>query len=360
MSPGFKTGIANKFILLLWDVWKNEPRRRTEKSSSMAGLIQWVRCVVTRAERRNLQAAATTTPEALQQRFARSRFLTFDSDHGLTRIHVSTPDCTAMVYLQGAHLAAFQPAGEQPVIFMSSKSDLAPGKALRGGVPVVFPWFAGDKKNDRMDGHPGPSHGFARIQDWSLDSATMDGREAELVFTLGSTELSRRMGFDHFLLTMGFRFGRTLTEELTVRNDGTAPLEFEEAMHAYFHVADIHETTIYGLEGARFIDKVDHFTLKPATLTPLTFDSRTDRVYLDTTGPYRIRDGAAGRTLYVSKQGSQSTITWNNFGPLPDLGEWEWHSYVALETANVDANHIALAPGSSHAMAMMVEVKRER
>lgn len=305
-----------------------------------------------------MQAAANATPEALQQRFASERFLTFDSLNGLTRIHVTTPACTALVFLQGAHLAAFQPTGEQAVLFMSRKSEYEPGKAFRGGVPVVFPWFATDSKKDRVDGHPGPSHGFARVQEWSLDSATMHGDVAELVLTLGPTDMSRHMGFDSFELTMRFRFARTLTCELTVENPGVAPLEFEEAMHTYFHVSDVHETTITGLEDTGYIDKVDNFAHKPAAHAPVTYSSKVDRVYLDTVGPYVIRDGAGKREIHMSKQGSRSTITWNNGGPLPDLGEWDWHDYVALETGNVDVNRITLAPGEKHAMSFTAEVKR--
>jgi glucose-6-phosphate 1-epimerase len=261
-----------------------------------------------------VQAGETKTPEALRRRFGTASFLSFDSAGSLARVHIATPDCKAMVYLQGAHLAAWQPTGEKPVIFMGSRTETAPGKPLRGGMPVVFPWFATDTKKDRIDGHPGPAHGFARIEEWALDSATMHDGGAELVFSLGPTAMSRSMGFDAFALTMRFRFGRTLHAELTVHNTGSAPLEFEEAMHTYYAVADIHETTIYGLEDTGFIDKVDNFTHKPAAHAPLTFQGRVDRMYLDTVGPYRIRDGAGGRTLRVAKLGSRSTVTWNNGG----------------------------------------------
>src|SRR4051794_17302365 len=76
---------------------------------------------------------------------------------GLVSLEINTPIATGRIFLHGAHIAAWQPAGAAPVLFMSRQSHFAPGKAIRGGVPLIFPWFgarAGDAK--------APQHGFAR------------------------------------------------------------------------------------------------------------------------------------------------------------------------------------------------------
>ena len=122
----------------------------------------------------------------------------------------------ATVYLQGAHLTAWQPKGQQPAIFLSRKSEFAAGKPIRGGVPIAFPWFA-----TRHDGKAGPSHGFARIQDWTLAFAALAGDDLHLTFTLGPTEMSRSLGYDNFRLAYQLTIGRTLTMQLTVANDAT-------------------------------------------------------------------------------------------------------------------------------------------
>src|ERR1700722_4423553 len=106
---------------------------------------------------------------ALRQQF-KVHGVTFDEANELTRVQVATKAATATIYLQGAHLTAWQPAGFEPAILISHKSDFAPGKPIRGGIPIAFPWFATDRRKDRIDGHPGPSHGFARIQDWTLEA----------------------------------------------------------------------------------------------------------------------------------------------------------------------------------------------
>ena len=295
-------------------------------------------------------------PASLQRRFAVAG-LTFDEADGLTRIRVDTPQAKATLYLQGAHLTAWQPAGFEPAILLSSKSVFAPGKPIRGGIPIVFPWFASDSKKDRIDGHPGPSHGFARIQDWNLDHAQRSRDAMHLAFTLGPTDVSRSMGYDHFLLSLDFQIGREMTLRMTVKNMGDQPLSFEEAFHTYLKVADIHEVTVSGLEPTSFIDKTDGMKLKPPENQSIRFGRTVDRVYNNTTAASVIDDKPGRRRIRVEKTGSNSTIVWNAFAELPDLGPWDWQEYVAVETGNVGANAITLAPGASSVMQAQVTLQ---
>lgn len=297
-------------------------------------------------------------PISLHQRFPLPG-LTFDTHNGLIRLHVKTPQTEATLYLQGAHLTHWQPTGTDPVLFLSRASDFAPAKPIRGGIPVVFPWFATDSKPDRVNGHPGPSHGFARIQDWDLTAAhaNSDGI-VQLTLTLAPTDLSRSMGFDAFHLTLDFLLGRTLTVRLTVRNTGTEPLPFEEAFHTYFAVADVHEVSLTGLEPTPYIDKTDNFTLKPAAMQPFTPTQKTDRIYNATAAPCVLRDPARNRRITVRKTGSHSTVVFNPWDKMPDLGEWEWHEFLAVETANVGPDSITLAPNATHTMQLDVAIDK--
>src|ERR1700754_2992176 len=193
----------------------------------------------------------------LNDHFGIHDVLHFDQHEGLTRAIITAPAASATVYLQGAHITHWQPAGEQPVLFLSQKSEFAPGKPIRGGVPIAFPWFA-----NRHDGKTGPSHGFARIQDWTLTFAALAGEDLHMTFTLGPTEISRDLGYDNFRLSYQLTIGRTLTMQLTVANDASAPLVFEQALHTYYAVADIHEVTVDGLDGVTYLDKNDNLQSK--------------------------------------------------------------------------------------------------
>jgi glucose-6-phosphate 1-epimerase len=293
----------------------------------------------------------------LNDHFAIPGVLSFDQHNGLTRANITTPAAKATVYLQGAHLTAWQPTGQQPVIFLSRKSDFAPGKPIRGGVPLAFPWFATDRNATRYKGHPGPSHGFARLQDWTLAFAALSGEDLHLTFTLGPTQLSRDLGFDHFRLAFQLTIGRTLTMQLAVANDAETPLNFEEAMHTYFAVVDVHEVTVTGLEPTPFVDKTDNMREKPAANAPLTFTTFTDRVYPNTTATCVIHDAAGRRSITVAKTNSNTTVVFNPWKEMPDMGPDEWHEMLCVETVNAAANAVTLAPGKTHTMQAHITVE---
>ncbi len=287
----------------------------------------------------------------LNSQFAIAGVLAFHEKDGLLFADVSSPSAKAAVCLQGAHLLGWQPSGQQPVLFLSQRSEMAPGKAIRGGVPLLFPWFG-----PRHDGKEGPAHGFARTQPWQLDFAAMTGEDLHLTFTQGPTELSRSLGFDHFRLAFQLTLGRSLTMQLTVANDGQAPLLYEEGMHTYFSVQDVHEVTVSGLDGTHYIDKKDDFKVKPQVAGPMHITAPTDRVYLATAATCTVRDPGEGRQITIEKTNSNSTVVWNPWGEMPDIHPDGWHEFVCVETVNVGEQSVSLAPGATHTMKSHITV----
>jgi glucose-6-phosphate 1-epimerase len=291
----------------------------------------------------------------LNEHFAIPGVLAFhQTGSGLIYLEATTPQATATVYLQGAHLAAWQPAGEQPVLFLSRRSHFEPGVPIRGGVPISFPWFAG-----RHDGKTGPAHGFARIQDWTLAFAALAGDDLHLSFTLAPTALSRELGYDNFRVAYQLTIGRTLTMQLTVANDADAPLLFEEALHTYYAVGDVREVSVTGLESTAFVDKTDNMQQKPAAHAPLTFVSATDRVYPNTDAACVLHDAAGRRRITVEKTGSDTTVVFNPWKELADMGPDEWPEMLCVETVNAAANAITLAPGKTHTMQAHISVEKK-
>jgi glucose-6-phosphate 1-epimerase len=296
----------------------------------------------------------------LAEHFAMPGVLAFhETPSGLVYIEITTPHAKATVYLQGAHLTHWQPfnngVAAQPVLFLSRKSDLTPGKAIRGGVPIIFPWFG-----PRHDGKTGPSHGFARIQDWELAFAALSGNEIHLTFTQGPTELSRSLGYDNFKLAYQLTIGSSLTMQLTVANHGAAPLVFEEALHTYYAVADVHEVTVTGLEGTTYLDKTDNFQAK-VQHGAVTITGPTDRVYLNTATASLVHDATGKRRITVGKTNSDTTVVWNPWESgaqkFPDMDPTEWHEFIAVETVNAGVNSVTLAAGETHTMKAHVTIE---
>src|SRR4051812_3018749 len=174
--------------------------------------------------------------------------------HGGTmpRLTVENARGRAEVYFQGAHVTAWHPAiVREPVLWMSRLSLFEPGRPIRGGVPICFPWFGP---------HPGepsaPAHGFARLLEWKLVEVQEDASgNTTLALQLAGEGLSPHWAH-RFRATHRITVGTELRLELEVRNDDADAFTFEEALHSYFAIRDIHDVTVTGLENTEYMDKV--------------------------------------------------------------------------------------------------------
>lgn len=269
---------------------------------------------------------------------------------GLTKAVVATPVAAGEIYLHGAHVTSWQPAGHEPVLWMSRSSLFQPGKPIRGGVPICFPWF-GPHASDPS----APAHGFARTALWEVTEARTTAE--------GGISLALHTRIDSFSVRFTVEFGSVLQLTLTTEPvPGTSTgLRFEDALHTYFSVSDVRNISITGLEQARYIDKVDGASEKPATGSAIEFMGETDRVYLNTVAECQLVDPDRKRTIVISKSGSQSTVVWNPWvaksARMPDFGDHEWPEMVCIETANVGHNAIELAPNSSHSTNAVIRVQ---
>jgi glucose-6-phosphate 1-epimerase len=267
---------------------------------------------------------------------------------GLPIVRVTGRAGSAEVYLHGAHVASWVPAGGAPVIWMSAASRFTPGTAIRGGIPICFPWFGPNAADATA-----PAHGFARVTEWQLSGAAEVGDDVVLTFHLTDSPATRASAWPHpFEARYTVTVGAALRLELTVTNRDTVPVTVEEALHSYFAIDDIHHTTVAGLEGVPFLDKVGGATPTPGSPEPVLFTAETDRVYAGTTAATVIDDGT--RSIAVTKTGSESTVVWNPWidkaAAMADFGSQEWTGMVCVETCNVGADAITLAPGASHTM----------
>lgn len=260
---------------------------------------------------------------------------------GLPRARVATPRSRGEVYLHGAQVTGFEKQGERPLLFLSKASQFAPGKAVRGGVPICFPWF-GPRKGD-------VAHGFARVTEWEVvDVATPPDGEVRLRFRLPKT--AAVAGWPCFAAEFAVTMTEELAMQLSVTNESAdEELEFEACLHTYLAVGDVTQVTIHGLENAPYLDKLQNPPPQRRETGPVRITAQTDRTYLDTTSTVVIRDPVFGRDIRIEKSGSESTVVWNPWTTqvLNDLGPGEYRGFVCVESGNVDRNRLRLWPGQT-------------
>ncbi|MCM2339830.1 D-hexose-6-phosphate mutarotase [Rhodoferax sp.] len=283
--------------------------------------------------------------DTLNRRFGLTGALHFVQGRaGLPEAEIQTPLASARVALHGAQLLAWQPAGAQPVIWVSQAAVFEPGQPVRGGVPVCWPWFGAREGL--------PMHGFVRTRPWQVRAASTDAA-GQVVLRLGlQDDADTRALWDHaFDVELVLTIGTTLSMSLISRNTGDQPITLTDALHTYFCVADIQQTVVQGLDGCDYLDKVQNFA-QARQAGAVDFTGETDRIYVDTTADCVIEDRATQRNIRVSKSGSSSTVVWNPWRDkvFTDMAAGEYQQMLCVETCNAGPDQVTLAPGQSHAL----------
>ncbi len=261
------------------------------------------------------------------------------------------------VALQGAQVLDWQPHGAPPVLFLSPRSPFVAGKAVRGGVPLCFPWFGPNPDDPRA-----PQHGFARTMEWTAEvlEIAADGA-ARAVFGLAPGTTSRSLWPREFTARLTVRAHARLELALEVRNRGSSPFTFGAALHTYFAVSDVRRISVHGLEDTEYIDKTAGGARRREGTDPIVFRGEVDRAYVGTAAACRIDDPDAGRRIRVAKSGSRSTVVWNpgeaKGAAVADLGPDAWARFVCVETCNAADDVVTLAPGGTHTLAAEISIE---
>lgn len=272
-------------------------------------------------------------------------------------VEIYCQHANALISLQGAHLMKWQPTGEDNVIWLSENASFAPGKSIRGGIPVCWPWFGAHESNDSY-----PAHGFARTEYWRVTGTQqLTSGEIQITFTLETQSLNesiQQMWPHTTIAVYTLTIGRTLTLELTTHNASNHTITLGQALHTYFNVEDVSHTTIYGLEGKNYLDKSDNFKLKTQS-GPITITQEVDRIYLRTPDDIIIDD--KNRKIIIRKHGSRSTIVWNPWkevaDKMGDLGKAGYLKMLCVESANAAEDTITIAPGEKYQLRVVYEVE---
>jgi glucose-6-phosphate 1-epimerase len=266
---------------------------------------------------------------------------------GRPALRLQRDDDVVLVSFVGAQVLSWHHRGRD-VLWTASKAEYLPGKPVRGGIPVVFPWF-GDHPTDPRQ----PAHGFVRNQTWRLAAAAA-GPEITLAT---SDDATTRSTWPHeFGLQLRIWLDAGLHVELTIENRTSSPLPCEEALHTYFAVGDVHTASVHGLEGVA----VTEFAREPETgwddRTPIRFRAETDRVFQGVPDRIELRTPGLGGSTALQTRNARSAIVWNPWpaktARLSQMVADDWQRFVCIESANVKQQRLHLAPGALHTMAL--------
>ena len=275
---------------------------------------------------------------------------------GLARVEINTPLAHGEIYLHGAHVTSWRPAGSEEVLFLGTKSRWEEGQAIRGGIPICFPWFRG-----KADDPHAPAHGFVRNRSWQLYSIVENKAGVAVTMFIESDEQTRRWWPGEFRLVHRVTFGSELKLELTCINRGRTQFHFEEALHTYSRVADVKNVCLQGLDGIGFLDNTDANKEK-VQVGNLTVASQTDDAFMNTQNTVDLLDPKMDRRISLQKSNSTTTVVWNPWQEgarrLQDLGEGEWIQFLCVEASNVMGTAVTLAPGQEHTMTAVLRVAR--
>ena len=265
-------------------------------------------------------------------------------------LRVDTPFSVARISLHGGQLLSFVPTGFDDLLWLSPTTALPP-KAIRGGVPVCWPYFGRQGQADDAI-----QHGHARISRWPLTEVR---RETDGVVVL-KLALPPRDGVP-LELQMSVHVGRELRQSIDTLHRGDAPYRLTQALHTYFRVADAAQVTVTGLDGLRYDDKYDggtHVQAGDWSLHDPRDPGRSDRIYAGTGHRFDLLDPAGGRRIRLDTFGSRSLVVWNpgdaGARAIADMPDDGWRSFVCLEAANASEDAIELEPGQRHRLSHVI------
>jgi len=264
---------------------------------------------------------------------------------GYPVFEIAHPTCTARVALHGAHVMSWKPVDEEEVLYLSPDAVFKDGKAIRGGIPVCWPWF-----NKHPADPEQPSHGLVRGRFWKLLDAAEDASGVTLRFGV-------RDGIWNAEVTV--RAGEELEIVLESKNVSEVPIVVSGALHTYLGVSDIAQVRMVGLDGCAYLDTVGEPEMRKQK-GDVTFDGEVDRIY-ESSSRILLVDDLSGRTILIEKSGSPSTVVWNPWiekaAALGDLPDEDYRKFCCIEAAIANDRAEIVMPGGSHTLMTRISVE---
>ena len=293
--------------------------------------------------------------DALNVRFGRDNRLRFSSgETGMTKVDITFDDAMLELYLQGAHITRYQPTADVNLLWMSSSAVYQPEKALRGGIPLCWPWFGADTENPAR-----PQHGYARTSDFNVVSTLADEQATSIILTLDSAQAPYPDWQDKAQLEFEIRLSDSLWMEMRSRNLSTSPLALSNALHSYFAIANRQRVAIPAVTGLTYLDKLQNYRPQLQS-SAITLNGEVDRVYQAPPDCIVLQDRSRHINTSIRSWGNNNLVIWNpgalKAQAMTDFDDDGFEQMVCIEPANALKQSITLQPGESHQLGQLIKI----
>lgn len=303
------------------------------------------------------------TIDELNQQFAIEGHLqVIEGEGGFAFIKIHNDKADALISLYGGQVLSYRKAQQPDVFFLSDRAYYQHGKAIKGGVPICWPWFGNDPQNKGR-----PAHGFARNSLWQLVATEqLANGDTFVELQLSPNELSASLWPHEFLLSLKVTVGDELTLQLTTHNNDTQPFEITQALHSYFALESIDALRISGLENLTYLDKAKSNTgaEQKTQQGEIHIEGEVDRIYLQVPEQITLKNIAPSLTaesaITLQSKNNATAVVWNPWQQLceqsADLKPDDYQRFVCVETANAASDVISLAAGDSFTLQARISI----
>lgn len=262
----------------------------------------------------------------------------------LEYLSISNQYCDAKIALQGGQILEFySKVAQRPLLWLSDLNGYQAEKAIRGGIPLCFPWFGAHASQADL-----PAHGFARNLIWHCDQIEQDDTGHYIHLSLTDSEKTRKYWNYAFNLQMQIHCGKNLELTFKLQNTDEKNFEFGFAWHSYFP-AHTMQARIIGLNGLDYIDQLDQNKIKQQAEAEITFDAELDRIYSHTAGQFVLQQGNEQSIRIASS--AKSAVIWNPWVDkakrMADVADEAWRDFICIECGQIASATQSLNAGDS-------------
>ena len=274
-----------------------------------------------------------------------------EDENGFFHARIVNASAHATVSTYSGQVLSYRPKNQQEdLLFVSDKACYEDGKAIKGGIPVCWPWFGPDPDNQGR-----PAHGFARNRQWQVTgSESLADGSTKIIMSMTDNDATHALWPHLFRLDIVITVGDSLKVELVTHNTGKDSITISQALHTYFRVGDIARVTLLGLDGIQYLDKANDSACMTQS-GPVTISGEVDRIYTAVSGDLTINDSSLGRKIVIASSGSSTAVVWNPWveiaASMADLDDNDYQCMLCVETANAGPETVEIAAGEVHRLA---------